>query len=734
MKSMLKIPGCIALSVWAANIYCQPLQHVDTLNLDFETVVNGIPARWASTENVSIDSSQSYSGKYSVVLEGDSTHNHRVVTTTIFNGYGGKTISFSGYIKTENVSDGYGCLWMRIDPHGAFDNMGDCGIRGTTDWTKYEITLPFDAEKTTRMVMGGGLTGKGKMWLDNVSIQIDGKDIRTLSPLSLQIRPAERDTVEFAAGSRIANIELNPFRIKNLRDLGMIWGFLKYHHPMITEGNYNWDYELFRILPKIIDVKSKAERDDIFIRWIEGLGEIGTVNPRNTDTLSALQWIKTAGFSPKLTALLRKIQDAPRNENGYYVIPTAVGNPAFQHEHPYDSMKYPDVGYRLLSLYRYWNMIQYFYPYKDIIGESWEEVLKKYIPEIIEAENEEAYLFTMLELAARIHDSHGVIWTANGRIWNRYYGRRQAVPKVDFIQNKAVVTAFYNDSLSRDSELRIGDVITKINGASVKSIVKSRSAITEGSNHPTVLRNIARQILRCNEDTIRVTFVRNRRPMETDLKTYSPQEAYYYFKSIPQLDTCFKMLTPTIGYLYTELYKNTYSSVLWEAVKDTEGLIIDLRCNSSNGIQYGLGNYMAPEPIEFVKILVGSTLNPGKFTFTPPLKFGITNENPYKGKVVILVNEQTQSSLEFSAMALSRIPGAVTIGSTTAGADGNVSYIDLPGGIKTMISGIGIFYPDGGQTQRPGVRIDEIAEPTVEAIKTGKDEVLERAIEIINKK
>ena len=734
MKNMLKISGCIALSVLATNTYCQSLQRVDTLNLDFETVVNGIPARWASTENVSIDSSQSYSGKYSVVLEGDSSHNNQVITTTIFNGYGGKTISFSGYIKTEDVSDGYACLWMRIDPHGAFDNMKDCGIKGTTDWTKYEITLPFDAEKTTRMVMGGGLTGKGKMWLDNVSILIDGKDIRTLSPIPPQIRPAEHDTVEFADGSRIANIELNKFRIKNLRDLGMIWGFLKYYHPMITEGNYNWDYELFRILPKVIDVKNKTERDDIFIRWIEGLGEIGTINPNNTDTLSALQWIKTAGFSPKLTALLRKIQDAPRNENGYYVMPTAVGNPAFQHERPYDSMKYPDVGYRLLSLYRYWNMIQYFYPYKSVIGENWEGVLMEYIPEIVQAENEKDYLFTILELTARIHDSHGVIWTANGRIWNRYYGRRQAVPKVDFIQNKAVVTAFYNDSLSRDSELRIGDVITKINGTSVKSIVKSRSAITEGSNHPTVLRNIARQILRCNEDTIRVTFVRNRRPMETDLKTYSPQEAYYYFKSIPQLDTCFKMLTPTIGYLYTELYKNTYSSVLWEAIKDTEGLIIDLRCNSSNGIQYGLGNYMAPEPIEFVKILVGSTLNPGKFIFTPPLKFGITNENPYKGKVVILVNEQTQSSLEFSAMALSRIPGAVIIGSTTAGADGNVSYIDLPGGIKTMISGIGIFYPDGGQTQRTGVRIDEIAEPTVEAIKTGKDEVLERAIEIINKK
>ena len=102
--------------------------------------------------------------------------------------------------------------------------------------------------------------------------------------------------------------------------------------------------------------------------------------------------------------------------------------------------------------------------------------------------------------------------------------------------------------------------------------------------------------------------------------------------------------------------------------------------------------------------------------------------------MIILVNEQSQSNLEFAAMALSQIPGAVVVGSTTAGADGNVSYIDLPGGIKTMISGIGIFYPDGGQTQRVGVRINEIVEPTIEGVKAGRDEVLERAIEILNEK
>ena len=62
-------------------------------------------------------------------------------------------------------------------------------------------------------------------------------------------------------------------------------------------------------------------------------------------------------------------------------------------------------------------------------------------------------------------------------------------------------------------------------------------------------------------------------------------------------------------------------------------------------------------------------------------------------------------------------PNATVIGSTTAGADGNVSEIYLPGGIYTMISGIGIYYPDGGETQRIGIVPDIEIHPTIEGIK-----------------
>ena len=68
---------------------------------------------------------------------------------------------------------------------------------------------------------------------------------------------------------------------------------------------------------------------------------------------------------------------------------------------------------------------------------------------------------------------------------------------------------------------------------------------------------------------------------------------------------------------------------------------------------------------------------------------------------------------------------------TTAGADGNVSRFTLPGGLNSMISGIGVFYPDGKPTQRVGIIPDYLVLPTIAGIKAGKDELLEYAMKLI---
>ena len=110
--------------------------------------------------------------------------------------------------------------------------------------------------------------------------------------------------------------------------------------------------------------------------------------------------------------------------------------------------------------------------------------------------------------------------------------------------------------------------------------------------------------------------------------------------------------------------------------------------------------------------------------------FGGTPD-PYLGKIVILVNETTVSRAEFVAMALQTAPHATVIGSQTAGADGNVSQLVLPGGIRTSFSGLGVFYPDGRETQHVGIVPDIKARPTVMGLQREEDEVLARAIRFL---
>jgi len=107
----------------------------------------------------------------------------------------------------------------------------------------------------------------------------------------------------------------------------------------------------------------------------------------------------------------------------------------------------------------------------------------------------------------------------------------------------------------------------------------------------------------------------------------------------------------------------------------------------------------------------------------------LTPQQPhYSGKVVVLVDEVTLSQAEYTTMAFRASPRTVVVGSTTAGADGNVSQIMLPGGLRTMISGIGVFFPDKRPTQRIGIVPDIEVRPTIAGIRAGRDEVLEAAL------
>lgn len=733
------------LSVQSVMLSAQPGTDSTDYNFNFEKLSQNqkLPARWMQWGTGYIlrsDVSEKFDGAASLQIKSPDKKadgSFGSAANTIPAVYEGKEIELRGYVKLERVENGWAGLMLRIDGASGmlqFDNMQKENVSGTSDWKQYSVKLPYpkDAKK---IHVGALLTGTGSMWIDHFELLIDGRPF-TEAPLKA-LSGAELDK-EFIQGSKITFGELSPKIIKDVTEVGMLWGFLKYYHPAVASGNYNWDFELFRILPKILNAKTEAEKQRELYQWIQKLGPVSIEKPIEDQTGTVkykpdLAWINVLGYDRKLLSKLDSVKNAARPQEHYYIrLVPGVQNPDFKNEEPYASMAYPDAGYRLLTLFRYWNMIEYFFPYKSLIGEDWRGVLAEFAPKFINAADETEFKLATLALIARVNDTHANIYSQDKAL-NSYFGNNYTPVETGFIEGKAVVVNYFNQQLGSETGLKVGDVIETINGKTVAQIIRERLPYTPASNYPTQLRNLARDLLRTNDTLLSVGYKRNNISDTINVAAYGRQKINIYANYVKR-DTCFKLFGPDIAYLYPGTIKRSYLPRIAPDLLKTKGLIIDMRCYPSDFIVYSLSEYLLPKPEPFVKFTAGSLAAPGRFTVGPDLSAGKINPNYYKGKIIIIVNESTLSQSEFSTMAFSTAPNVTVIGSTTAGADGNVSQIVLPSGITTGISGIGVYYPDGRETQRVGIVPDIEIKPTILGVAEGRDELLEKAIGMINSK
>lgn len=712
------------------------------LNLDLERIDNytrNFPGliKWGKGYDIEPDTTEKHSGKYSLRIEPSVDTEQKLFGCGVFRipaDKQGSSIELRGYMRLENVSGTAG-LFMRIDGSAGtknMDNMMNRGITGTSDWRQYSLSLPL-TDDDKNIYFGAMLTGNGKLWIDDFQILIDGKNISEAKTKVQKNYKAFNDT-EFDNGSGITPDNLNESAYHNLVLLGKMWGFLKYYHPAISKGDLNWDYELFRVLPKILNVKTKEQRNSLLVEWIESLGEIKEKNEPAVVDISKikfnadLKWTEDEPeFGSALVDRFTQIKSAKRDSKSFYAeLTPMVGNPKFSNESPYANMSFPDAGFRLLSLYRYWNIIQYFFPYKNLIKDDWHKVLENYLPEFIKAQDALEYRLVTLKLIGKIDDTHANIW-GNDTILSNYKGIRTLPVKLSFIQNKPVITDVYTQ-IDPALLLKPGDVIEKINDEDVMDIINKKIPYYPASNYSAKLRNFAKDMLRTNDKFLSITY---NRAGETNSSRISSVDMTLL--TDPGLDNkkSFKRISD-IAYLYPGKLKAGELSEILKRLDSCKGLVIDMRCYPSEFIVFSLGQYLMPSATEFVKFTGTDLQSPGTFHYTDPLNVGCENINYYKGKVIIIVNETTVSQAEYTTMAFRKAPGAVVIGSTTAGADGNVSSFHLPGGILTMISGIGVYYPDGTETQGIGIVPDIEIKPTIKGIEEVRDELLEKAIEIIN--
>lgn len=561
--------------------------------------------------------------------------------------------------------------------------------------------------------------------------------------LKLKLSKFDKEDKEFDEGSRIdLGEELTSQMIENLEILGKVWGFLKYYHPKVIQGKYNWDYELFRVLPLITNAKNREERNKLLNNWIDKHGKIKTTTDYAiTDSsrysrIINLDWINNDElFDNKLIYKLNRIKNAKRNDlSNYYVIPHKTGlyDKDFERERSYEKIRWDDQGFRILTLFKLWNAIEYCFPYTHYTDIPWDTLLKKFIPPFFTPKNKSDYELTVLRLAAHINDSHGHVIIPNNDLRQTivapfFSTYRYKIP-IELIQSTEGDIAVKS---TNSPVFQKGDIICSINNICIDTLKSTLQPYIISSTSKGFTRYLMYVLLLSETPHRNIGILRDGKRIEielTDSKEYNPEKSL-----INNTENILKNLNIT--------YLNTLDSItkidrIMQMASKTKGLIIDMRdgINSMESL-FKIGDYLPfivdnPYPLW---ISINEKENPGRFGYIPQEGLIFKDLPKYEGKIVILVNENNQSAGETWAMLYRLSNNSIIIGTQTAGANGNITSICLPGGIKFTYSGLGAYYPHWEQLQRVGVKIDIHVYLTIQDIKESRDVWIEKAIEYINK-
>ena len=526
-----------------------------------------------------------------------------------------------------------------------------------------------------------------------------------------------------------------PRQTVKLVQLAKVWGFLKYYHPNVSKGKFDWDKELLRLIPKLEKAKNKNEVSTVYINWLESLGKVrkcGKCKKQINNVFNKnfnLDWISdTTFFNRELSRKLERIESNRRIGKKHYVTYKRKKLSAAQmiNEKKYDQKSWEDPNIRLVTLFRYWNFVEYFYPYKYQTNSSWDKVLEYSIPVFLNAKTETEFHLAMLELVACINDSHGEFITLKTF---KYFGNKFLPVTIEYIDDLYVVTGFYDDSLALIDDFKIGDIITKINGTDVSKKYDLINKYIVGSNESRKKSRSFKYLFNGTTDSVLIQFNREGLMYSKIVHRYN----YKDFNLSKRKEQTYDILSDNTGYINMGWLERDSVYKVFNRLDTTDDLILDFRNGSPNGTWDLVIEYISSNKNDFCRIIYPLLNYPGKFVLEEPFSCGTSSPRKYKGKIVLLVNENTQSHGEYSVMSLQTGDNVITVGSRTSGADGNTTTLNIFNNYKTMVTGTGVFYPDMSITQRNGVKIDHEIKPTIEGVLENKDELLLKAIELLNK-
>jgi C-terminal processing protease CtpA/Prc len=431
-------------------------------------------------------------------------------------------------------------------------------------------------------------------------------------------------------------------------------------------------------------------------------------------------------------------------------LPPPSGRP----DKPYQEMTDPSLEYRLLAVFRLWNVFHYFHPYIELAGD-WDAALPEFIARMEQVQSGRDYALSMAEMAARTVDGHTNL-TGNPTL-DALYGEAPLPFLVRWIEGAWVVTAVSTDPAIRSSHgeaepgeagetpetekeagsfdyVEVGDVVLSLDGVPVATrealLRRHLAAATEAG----MRRKIADRLLAGPQGSAVAVTVRGRGGRRKTVKLrrgpWTPKAA----------GETVRLLPGNLGYV--DLNRLTVQEIdgMFERLKGTRGIVFDMRGYpklTGWAIAARLNVRNARFGALFRRPLVTGLGGDAERVEQTSVSFAQPFLEPggpkYTGRTILLIDERTVSQAEHLGLFFEAANGTKFVGTQTAGTNGDVTYFTLPGIASVRFSGHEVRHADGRPLQRIGLVPDLLAAPTLRGVRAGRDEVLERGIEFLKR-
>lgn len=393
----------------------------------------------------------------------------------------------------------------------------------------------------------------------------------------------------------------------------------------------------------------------------------------------------------------------------------------------------------LASVIIAWNVLQHFFPYFDVIDTDWNEVLEETLKCTFTNKEKKDFFVTLSQMLARIHDGHGIVY--NEQMYH--------LPiRAEFIEDKIVITG------SNDPALKRGDIIREIDGKPVMTVLEEKEKMTSGS--PQLRRHRALNILGSKfkaddaTDKYKFEFADNnlvnkqgsngvpilieRGGKEKNIIVATSTNGNMFFNPVDER----KYFSETIieiepGIYYINMAKCTEEEFEQKknVLANAKAVIYDQRGGSRLNF-FQIAPYMIDKPVNSAWWNIPLTIYPDR----KEMEFIKTNwdiqpKKPlFKSKSVIINVPSVVSAGETMMSIIDHYNLATTVGETTAGCNGNVNTISMPCGYYAWFTGMKVLKHDGSQLYLKGFEPDYPVKRTMQAIREGRDEFLEKALEV----